>query len=168
MMLTMLAIVGAIVGMLQSALALELRVGGVHPDLVMVAAVSWCLLRGRREALVFAAFGGLALDISSAGPLGLMTFATVMATLAASVGEINVFRTVAPLPYVTIVAASAVYYFVVVIGIRLMGVPLTLGRALATTVAPAMALNLVCMLPAYWVARRFSRGLGPRAVGWNS
>jgi rod shape-determining protein MreD len=167
-MLTVLAIAGTIAGMVQSALALGVRVVGVHPDLVMIAAVSWCLLRGRREALVFAAFGGLALDMQSAGPLGLLTLATVAATLAASIGEINVFRTVASLPYVTIVTATAVYYLIVIMGVRLMGRPLALGPLLATTVAPAMALNLVCMLPAYWLARRFSGGLAPSSADWGA
>lgn len=167
-MLVVLAIAGTIAGMMQPALALGLRVGGVHPDLVMIAAVSWCLLRGRREALVLAAFGGLALDMSSAGPLGLLTLATVAATLAASIGEVNVFRTVASLPYVTIIAATLVYYVVIILGVRLMGLPLALGPLLASTVAPAMALNLVCMLPAYWLARRFTGGLAPNTAEWGA
>ncbi len=167
-MLTALAIAGIVAGVLQPTCALGCRIAGVHPDLLMVAAVSWCLLRGRREALVFAAFGGLAADMASAGPMGLLTVATVMATLAASIGEINVFRTVAPLPYVTVLAASAIYYFVIVVGVLLMGEPLALGRLLATSVAPAAALNLVCMFPAYWLARRVSGGLAPSTADWSS
>lgn len=167
-MLTVLAIAGALMGMMQPALALRLRVAGVHPDLVMVLAVSWCLLRGRREALVFAAFGGLALDMQSAGPWGLLTLATIAATLTASIGEVNVFRTVASLPYVTIVAATVVYYLVVIIGVRLMGMPFVLGPLLTSTVAPAMGLNLACMLPAYWLARRFSGGLASSTAEWGT
>ncbi len=167
-MLTVMAVAGLMAGLLLPTCALACRIVGVHPDLLMVVAVSWCLLRGRREALVFAAFGGLAADIQSSGPLGLLTAATIVATLAASIGEINVFRTVVPLPYVTILVASAAYYTVTVIGVLLTGRPLELGRLLITSVAPAVLLNLVSMVPAHWLAQRVSGTLAPSTAEWSS
>jgi rod shape-determining protein MreD len=167
-MLTAMAIGGIIAGLLLPTCALGCRIVGVHPDLLMVVAVSWCLLRGKREALVFAAFGGLAADMQSSGPLGLLTAATVAATLAASIGEINVFRSVVPLPYVTILAASALYYVVIVIGVLLTGKPLMLGRLFTTSMVPVFVLNLLFMLPTHWLAQRVSEILPPSTADWSS
>ena len=51
------------VAIAQSTVMPHLTIMGVKPDLMLLAVMSWSLLRGSEEGLVWAFIGGLALDL---------------------------------------------------------------------------------------------------------
>ncbi len=69
---------------LQSAVLPNFTIFGIVPQLMFVATISWALLRGLREGLVWAFVAGLLTDLFSAAPIGVTSLA-MMATVAAVV-----------------------------------------------------------------------------------
>lgn len=76
-----LVIVAAALG--QVTAGPSLAVGGAEPNLVLALVVARAWLAGTRSALWPAVLGGLLLDLSARGPLGVHALALVGATLAA-------------------------------------------------------------------------------------
>src|SRR5438874_12252086 len=84
-MLMSLAAIGAIaVATLQTTVAPYLRVGGVQPDLILVAAVLWTVVVGIDTGLVWAFLGGITIDLLAPRPLGSTAFALLLAVGAAA------------------------------------------------------------------------------------
>jgi len=72
-----------VAALVQVTLLSQVSLLGAQPDLVLLAIVAWGLLRGSAEAMVWAFFGGLLLDLFSGGPLGAMTLALLVAAFVA-------------------------------------------------------------------------------------
>src|SRR5690349_21726277 len=64
----------------------------VRPDLVLQCVVAWAVLRGAREAVVWAFVGGMLADLFSGGPFGASALALVIVAYCSSVGDSGVFR----------------------------------------------------------------------------
>ncbi|MCD6289702.1 MAG: rod shape-determining protein MreD [Anaerolineae bacterium] len=77
---------------LQATLFAHITLLGVHPDLVLLAVVSWTLLRGLGEGLAWAFVGGLWIDLLSGGPFGLSALTLVLVAFLVSFLEANLFR----------------------------------------------------------------------------
>ena len=60
-----------LLALLQSSLLPPFSIIGAHPDLILLAVVSWTLQRGLTEGLTWAFVGGLWLEALSGAPLGL-------------------------------------------------------------------------------------------------
>ena len=84
MRLTVAAIGAIAAALLEVTILPELRIGGVQPDLVLIAAVVWTFLVGFEGALVWAFVGGLMLDVLTGRPLGSTAFALLICVGAAA------------------------------------------------------------------------------------
>ena len=78
--------------LVQSTLLPLIAILGVQPDLVLLAVMSWTLLRGLVEGLVWAFVGGLWLDLLSGGPFGLSSLVLVLVVFLLSLLEASLFR----------------------------------------------------------------------------
>lgn len=107
-LLVMVALTG--VALLQSTLVARLRVWGVFPDLPLLVVVSWALLRGRREGLVWGAIGGLAVDGFSGAPPGAAALPMMAVGWLAGLGAAHVsVRHNWALPLLAMGAATLLY-----------------------------------------------------------
>lgn len=154
-------------GVFQSTVVSHLRILGVSPDLVLLFVVSWVLLQGRGEGLLAALVGGLMMDGLSGGPFGLTVLSLVVVSLAAAVGERNLFRAARFLPYITILFATGLFYGVYLLLAQMMGHGLPWGPALWRVALPAMVINTACMPLVYTLAHALSRRLAPPTVEWS-
>jgi rod shape-determining protein MreD len=59
-----------------------IAVGGARPNLVILAAASWAVAAGAREAVWWAFLGGVAVDLLSGGPLGASALAALVPVAA--------------------------------------------------------------------------------------
>ncbi len=144
-----------VLGVVQSTLFTHLfNLGGVAPNLVLVSVVAWNLLRGTREGFVWAFVGGLALDLLSAGPLGLSSVALLLVCAVAGLTEGHVQPQSLVLALVTTASGTLVYAIVVLIGVALGGQPLESFAVIAGRTLSAMLLNTIAMLPIHWLLRR--------------
>src|SRR5205807_2856903 len=72
---------------MQTSLVPGMQVGPARPQLILVWVVSWAAVRGRGEALPWAVFGGLALDLLSQMPPGSHLLALTVVVFLADLGH---------------------------------------------------------------------------------
>ena len=124
--------------------ALDLGPGG--PQLVLCWVVGWAVVRGRGEALPWAIFAGLLLDLLSSLPPGVHLLALAAATYLVDTGRRLIGGSPLVFGAVAIVAATALYDLLVVL---LLGLAGTRG-GLAGLTGPALLgglYNLLLMFP---------------------
>lgn len=73
--------------LLQGSVVPFIAVAGARPNLVVLAAASWGVAVGAREAVWWAFLGGLAADLLSGGPLGAMAIAALVPVAALALTE---------------------------------------------------------------------------------
>ncbi|MFQ6057781.1 MAG: rod shape-determining protein MreD [Anaerolineae bacterium] len=156
------ATIGLLVGMalLQTTLVPHLSVAGVKPDLMLMAVVSWSLLRGAGEGIVWGAIGGLILDLLSGGPFGICTLSLILVGYLTGLGEINIFRANILLPGVTVLFATLVYNLALLLLLQILGWPVTWGLNLLRIILPAILWNMVLMPLVYTPLRWLHRATG--------
>jgi rod shape-determining protein MreD len=122
--------------------------GGV-PDLVLVLVVSWGLVRGREEGMVWGMLGGLSVGLLSGGPLGAHSLMMTMIGFAAGLGQRSPFRSRLLVPLVSIALGTLAYDAGLALVLRLSGWPMAINPIVLRVVAPAIVANGVLMLLVY-------------------
>lgn len=143
-----------------------LNVAGVHPDLVLVAVISWSVLRGAPEGLVWAVVGGLCLNLFSSGPFGLIIAPLAIVCLLARLGYSRVYGAHIALPLFLTFPLSVVFYLSYALLLSLTGRPLAWSATLVQIILPASLLNIVAMLVLFPLLRRLHRRVSPPAISW--
>jgi len=150
------------VAILQTSAMPSLLPWGIRPDLMLLVVVSWSLLRGTREGLVWALGGGLLLDLFSGGPLGAATISLALSNLVISLGGLNIVRSFLWLPLAASTLATAIYDTAYLVILQLSGRPVQWVPNLLQVVVPSMIWNALGMYPIYgcmrWVQQRTSEG----------
>lgn len=116
-----LTLILGIVALFQSTLAPILAPFNAKPDLMLVAVISWSLLRGAREGTTWAFVGGIWLDLFSSGPFGLSALALMCVSLTVAVSELTVFRSHIILPVVAILAGTIMHGAAYLLALQVLG-----------------------------------------------
>lgn len=149
-------------GVLQTAVLPLFPIFGLVPQLPVLAALSWGLLRGPQEGIGWAFVGGLCLDIFSAGPLGANAMALMVAVFVTAFAQENLPKNRFVLPIVLGGAGSLLFLMVYAVIVRIAGQPVPLG---ATAVFfPLALLQGFFILPIYWAEYQLVRVLYPARV----
>lgn len=147
--------------LIQATVMPHLTLWGVKPDLMLLVVISWSLLRGTREGIVWGFIGGLCLDLFSGAPFGLSALALLIAGFFSGLGEATIFRTHVILPLATVFFASLVYDFISLLTLRTMGWPVAWLDSFTRLVLPASLLNVLLTPLVYpamrWLHRKTSR-----------
>jgi rod shape-determining protein MreD len=98
----------ALVGLIQATFVPRLAVWGVFPDLPLVLVVSWGLLRGPRQGLLWGFVAGIIVDLFSGAPFGAATVPLMAVGFIAGLGQTIVFRNFL-LPPLAMFWATVVY-----------------------------------------------------------
>jgi rod shape-determining protein MreD len=150
-----------LVTVIQTALVPYLSIWGIFADVPLLMVVSWSLLQGRREGLVWGFVAGAAIDILSGAPFGAATLSLSLVGFVAGLGEATVFRTHVALPLVAAFLATLVYDLLFLLVVRMMGQQVLWLDSLLRTVLPSAVLNAVLVplvfLPLRFAHRRFVR-----------
>ena len=146
---------------LQSSLAPHFVVIGVRPGIVLPLVVSWSLIRGGTQGVVWGFVGGLLLDLLSGAPVGFSALTLAIVGFATNLGENAVFKSSLVLPLATVFAATFFNDGIQVLLLQALGWDLDWSRAMAQVALPAAILNAVIMpvvyLPLHWLNRRAAR-----------
>ena len=131
---------------------------GVKPDLVLLVVISWSLLRGAKEGIVWALIGGIGLDLVSGAPFGIHTLALAVPSLLAGLGELSVFRTHLALPLIATLVATLAYDLFFLFLLQMRGTSIAWTDSLIKVVLPSILFN-VLLSPfiykaLYWLHRR--------------
>jgi rod shape-determining protein MreD len=149
------------VALIQSTVMPHLTLWGVKPDLMLLVVISWSLLRGVREGIVWGVIGGFCLDLFSGAPLGLSALGLLIVSFFSGLGEATVFRTHVILPLATAFLASLFYNLIFLLVLETLGWPIAWLDDLIKFVLPASLLNVLLIPLVYpamrWLHRKTSR-----------
>lgn len=144
----------------------HLTILGVKPDLVLLMVISWSLLRGSKEGLIWALIGGIGLDLASGAPFGISVVALVALSLLAGLGELSVFRTHIALPLIATLIATLVYdlFFLLLLHVWTGSVAWT--DSLVKVVLPSTLFNVLLSPLVYKALYWLHRRTGPEEMAW--
>jgi rod shape-determining protein MreD len=142
------------VALIQSTVMPHLTLWGVKPDLMLLVVISWSLLRGAREGIVWGFIGGLCLDLFSGAPFGLSALALLIVSFFSGLGEATVFRTHVILPLATVFFASLIHDLIFLLVLRTLGWSVAWLDSFTRFVLPASLLN-VLLIPLIYPAMRW-------------
>lgn len=151
---------------LQTTVMPRFALWGVRPDLMLLVVVSWSLLRGTKEGLLWALGGGLLLDLLSGGPFGAATLSLALSSVVASLSEVTVSRGTVWLPVAASLAATVLYDLTYMLVLQLAGRPVLWGLGLTRVVVPSLTLNGLATYPTYWTLRWLNRRVGIEKIEW--
>ncbi|MFO7696746.1 MAG: rod shape-determining protein MreD [Anaerolineae bacterium] len=142
----------------QTTLGRNLALLGVYPNLLLLFATSWVLLRGLSEGLLIGLVGGILLDISSAAPFGAAILSLSVGISLAAIGEVNVFQGAWLLKYLVIAGATLLLNLVFLLVLRLAGYNTSLGLSLGRVILPELLVHVALMPVVYgfvkWLCKR--------------
>jgi rod shape-determining protein MreD len=152
----------AFVAIIQATLVPLLPTGGAKPDLMLLLVVSWGIVQGGGESVLWGLGGGLFLDLMSGVPFGVQTIALGTIGLLADLMETNFFRTNVLLPLAAIFVASLLYHILMGAMFQTFGYPISWEPFLITVVFPTAGINTVLMPVVYGLLRRLEHLVNPR------
>jgi rod shape-determining protein MreD len=144
----------AILAVMQTSLVPSIEVGPARPQLLLVWVVCWAVVRGRGEAMPWAVFGGLVLDLVSQLPPGSHLLALVVATFLADLGHRVMQGSTALFAGAAVLAASILYGVILVLVLMLTNHPTNLVDTVVGEILPGAAYNLVVLVPVFLLQRR--------------
>jgi rod shape-determining protein MreD len=144
----------------------HLTILDVKPDLMLLMVISWSLLRGAKEGLIWAMMGGIGLDLVSGTPFGSSTVALVVLSLVAGLGELSVFRSHIALPLIATLIATLAYnlFFLLLLYVR--GCSIAWTDSLIKVVLPSTLINVLLSPFVYKALYWLHRKTGPEEMAW--
>jgi rod shape-determining protein MreD len=162
----LIAFVGAFfAAVLTASLVPYVRILGVTPDLVLIFAACWAMVRGQREAMVVVPMAGLLRDLTTSDPVGTSVLAL------SPIVALAVLRDLRPvesdyLPALAVVAvASLAYALVSMIVLTVVGDDVPWSTGLLRVAFPSMLVNALFTIAVYLPMRWLSPN--PRAESFG-
>jgi rod shape-determining protein MreD len=131
-------------------------------QLPLLVVISWTLLHGLEEGLIWGFVAGLSIDLFSIGPFGATALAYITAVLVISALQ-NLFpseRFFLPVIYAALGTFS--YLLVYLPFVRILGYGASFGTL--SDLVTLILLNAGFMLPVYWLIYGIERSIRPRRV----
>ncbi len=152
----------AILALLQTAVFPRFPILNIMPQLILLAALAWGLLRGVTEGVVWAFIGGFMLDMFTIAPMGLsaVSYMTAVFTVVFLQESLPSSRFFAPLIMAGI--GTIIVALTYQITARLLGYPLILQTFIH--LPQTILINMILMLPIYWSMSSLYNRLRPRRV----
>ena len=156
-------VVPLVAALLQGSVVPFIAVAGARPNLVVLAAASWAVALGPREAVWWAFLGGLAADLLSGGPVGALALASLLPVaalgLAQTQGRTRSVLSGALLIGLASVAAGVIYVTVLALaGVQLPDLPIVVASAVSGGIY-----NAVLAIATYPLCRMARRGTEKQA-----
>lgn len=146
-------VIPLVAALLQGSVVPFVSIAGARPNLPVLAAASWSVASGAREAVWWAFIGGLAADLLSGGPVGALALASLIPVAAIGLGESTLRqRSVlggAVLVGVATLASGLLYLLILFV----VGQPLSDPLVLAGGVTAGAIYNGVLAIATYPIAR---------------
>lgn len=148
---------------LQSTVLTRLRLLGAQPDLILLFAVSWSLLRGWRGAALGLA-GGLLLDMARGEFIGALAFPYFVVGLLVAAAERHLFKENPWLPILGAVAGTFVVQGLFWVLAGSFGYPIPVSAWLAGRLPQDILFNALMAYPVHYGISRLDQRLSRR--GW--
>jgi rod shape-determining protein MreD len=146
-----LATMMLLVALLQAAI--PPRPIDLMPHILLLLVICRSLVRGSENAVRWAFYGGLGIDICNGTTLGIHAVALVLAILAARLALAQLTRTSWLTPLIGVPLGMLAYYSAMAVLLSLTVAPIDLPRYTVITVLPQLLATLVPALPAFLLMR---------------
>lgn len=143
-----------VVALVQATIVPHLTIWGVYPDLPLLVVVSWSLLRGAKEGMVWGFIAGVAVDLFSGAPFGAATLGLLAASFLSGFGHAAVFRAQLALPLLVMFLATIVYDLVFLLVVRISGEAVDWLPSLLSVILPSAVFNAL-LTPIVLAGMRF-------------
>lgn len=128
---------------LQSTLLENIRILGGRPDLVLLLAVTWAVIRGAQDGAMWGFIGGMFCDALSASPFGMWTLVlTLVGFLAGQPWVHSLGPTVMRLALMSAIGTLTGHILLLVLMV-LFGYPVNFWHGIQTVAGPAALLNVL-------------------------
>jgi len=154
------------VAFLQSTILPHLEVVGLRLDLVLLTVISWSLIRGMREGMIWGFIGGSLIDLLSAAPFGVHTFAMILCGVISGLGGRNVFRQNLLLSLGITAVASVAYYVVSMLLLQVSGWSVSWLATFGSVVIPIALLNTLSIPLIHRLVQNLERFTGRQELSW--
>jgi rod shape-determining protein MreD len=112
---------------------------------MLLVVVSWSLLRGAREGIVWGFLGGLALDFLSGLPLGSSALTLTVTAYLASLGQLTLYRTSPLFPSGLALVLAGVHDCMLMVLLSLVGYAVAWPELLLRVAMPSAVLGSLVM-----------------------
>lgn len=143
----------------------HLKVLGVTPDLVLIFAACWTMVRGQAEALLVVPMAGFLRDLSTSDPLGTSALALSPIVLLAAARELRTVETEFVPTLVVVAAASLAYAVLSMAVLSATGQAIPWLDGLLRVALPAAVVNALFTPIVYLPVRWLSAGPRPGMAG---
>jgi len=162
-------VVAAFVAILNVSVMPYVEILGVTPDLVLIFAASWTVVRGDEEGAIVVPVAGFMRDLATSDPLGTSALALAPVVLLAAAVRLRAMDTEF-VPAVLVVASGSLAYGIISLSVlAAIGQTVALGDSVLRVVLPACLVNAVftplVYLPVHTLsAQRRSGAIGTRRL----
>lgn len=150
-----------LVAILATSVMPYVKVLGVAPDLVLIFAVCWAMVRGQGEAMVVVPMAGLLRDLTTSDPIGTSMLALSPIVLLTVIRELRPVESDF-LPTLAVVAIASLAYAVVSMAVlTAIGDDVPWGTGILHVALPSMLVNplftVLIYAPMRWLTARPKR-----------
>ena len=150
-----------LVAILATSVMPYVKVLGVAPDLVLIFAACWAMVRGQGEAMIVVPMAGLLRDLTTSDPVGTSMLALSPIVLLAVVRDLRPVESDF-LPTLAVVATASLAYAVVSLTVlAAIGYDVPWGTAMLRVALPSMLVNplftVLIYSPMRWLTTRPKR-----------
>jgi rod shape-determining protein MreD len=132
------------------------KVLGVTPDLILIFAASWTMVRGQREALVVVPVAGLMRDLTTSDPVGTSVLALAPIVLLVVVRELRAVESELVLTLIVVFLGSLIYGLLSMTVLTATGQGVPWLEGLLWVVLPSLVVNAlfapIIYLPVHWLS----------------
>ncbi len=151
-----------LLGVAETAVLPHFSILGSTPQLVFMVALAWGLLFGIEEGTVWAFFAGISTDLFSITPVGISSFAFMGGITAVLWLQHALPKSRLLLPLLFALLATIISFITTLLLLRLFGI---IDTFQSITVLPTTILiNILTILPIYWLIYMIQRVMRPRRV----
>ena len=152
--------------LLQVTLAPYIEISGVHPDLVLVLVVSWIVLRGLEEGLLWAFIAGVSLDMLSGAPFGVFTLTMLVVAWLVSLFHGRIFGSSIVLPLSLIFPLSLLFNGLALFLLAVLGRPIAWSDVFFSKLVPVAIFNTMMMMPVFPLLYLLNRLRTPKRLSF--
>jgi rod shape-determining protein MreD len=150
--------------LLQTTLSPYMKIGGIHPDLVLLLVIGWSALRGMEEGATWAFIGGISLDILSSAPFGVFSLSLLLVSVITSLFHGRTLGSTIVLPIILTFPLSLIFNGVALILLSLLGQPTNWVTVVSVVILPAAIYDTALMLVIFPLLYLLNRWLSPRTL----
>ncbi len=149
---------------LQTTVMPEFQIRSGRADLLFTIILSWTLLAGAEQGIVWALVGGVLQDLLTGVPLGTsaLVLVVVMFAISSLVGQVG--RSNILLPPLVAGAGTAIYHLILLVVYAVLGRGSPIGYSLLNVTLPTVLLNVILILPIFRAMGVLFEAIRPRRV----